>query len=88
MNVLPGVIIGIASTDGISLVKVGLDELLFTSIVLDTPACSPYLVEGHPVSLLFKETEVIIAKPPLTISVRNRIECMIKKIKAGSCSAS
>jgi molybdate transport system regulatory protein len=83
MNVLPGVIIGIATADGISLVKVGLDELLFTSIVLDTPAGSPYLAEGHPVSLLFKETEVIIARPPLTISVRNRIECTIKKIKAG-----
>jgi molybdate transport system regulatory protein len=82
MNVLPGEIIGIDREEGISLVKIRLETLLFTSIVLDTPADSTYLV-GHPVNLLFKETEVIIARPPITISVRNRIECVIKKIKTG-----
>jgi molybdate transport system regulatory protein len=84
MNVLPGTIAGIATEDGISLVKVRLENLLFTSIVLDTPADSPYLVTGHPVTLLFKETEVIIGKAlPLPISVRNRIECKIKQIRMG-----
>lgn len=84
MNVLPGEITEIVTEDGISLVKIRLETLLFTSIVLDIPATSPYLATGHSVSLLFKETEVIIAKPsPLAISVRNRIECSIKKIRAG-----
>jgi molybdate transport system regulatory protein len=84
MNVLPGTIIGIATEEGISIVKVGLEKMVFTSIVLDTPADSPYLVKDRPVSLLFKETEVIIAKAmPLAISVRNRIECTIRKIRPG-----
>ncbi len=84
MNLLPGTIIGINTGEGISIVKVGLEKMIFTSIVLDTPADSPYLVEGHPVSVQFKETEVIIAKGlPQAISVRNRIECTIKKIRSG-----
>ena len=84
MNMLPGEIVDIVTEDGISLVKVKLEAMTFTSIVLDTPAGSPYLVKGHAVSLLFKETEVIIAKPPApAISVRNRIECTIKKLRPG-----
>jgi molybdate transport system regulatory protein len=83
MNVLPGEIVGIDTEEGISLVKVRLETMVFTSIVLDTPSDSPYLVKGHPVSLLFKETEVIIARSPITVSVRNRIECRIIKLRAG-----
>jgi molybdopterin-binding protein len=84
MNLLPGTIMGIATAEGISIVKVALEKMVFTSIVLDTPAGNPYLVKDHAVSLLFKETEVIIAKAPLpAISVRNRIECIIKKIRPG-----
>lgn len=83
MNVLPGEIIGIDTEEGISLVKIRLETLVFTSIVLDTPADNPYLVMGHAVNLLFKETEVIIARSPITVSVRNRIECSIKKIRPG-----
>lgn len=84
MNVLPGEITEITTEEGISLVQIRLETLLFTSIVLDIPATSPYLVTGHSVSLLFKETEVIIAKPSvLAISVRNRIECRVKKIRTG-----
>ncbi len=83
MNMLPGEIIGIDREEGISLVKIRLETLPFTSIVLDTPADSPYLAIGHPVNLLFKETEVIIARSPVIISVRNRIECNIKSIRSG-----
>jgi molybdate transport system regulatory protein len=84
MNLLPGTIIGITSVEGISIVKVGMEKMVFTSIVLDTPAESPYLVKDHRVNLLFKETEVIIARePPFAISVRNRIECRIKSIRPG-----
>lgn len=88
MNVLQGEITEIITENEISLVKVKVgDSLLLTSIVIDTPATSSYLKKGHPIKLLFKETEVIIAKPLpsqlLAISVRNRIECIIRKVTTG-----
>jgi molybdate transport system regulatory protein len=84
MNVLPGEIIEIVTEDEISLVRIRMDDQVFSSIVLDTPATISYLRTGNPVRLLFKETEVIIAKTsPLAISVQNKIECVIKTIKKG-----
>lgn len=84
MNVLPGEIIDIITEDEISLVRIRMDDRVFSSVVLDTPATSPYLRTANPVKLLFKETEVIIAKTSsLAISVQNKIECVIKTIKKG-----
>jgi molybdopterin-binding protein len=84
MNVLTGVITGIITENELSLVKVSVGFLTLTSIVIDTPATSAYLTKGHPVKLLFKETEVIIARvQPLAISVQNKIECIIRKIRPG-----
>jgi molybdate transport system regulatory protein len=86
MNSLPGNITAITTENEISLVKVKADAngLVFTAIVIDTPEGNNYLTIGHPVRLLFKETEVMIAKTfPLAISVQNRIECVIKEIAAG-----
>ena len=84
MNTLSGHITAITTEDEISLVKVDAAENTFTAIVIDTPERSAYLKPGHPVRLLFKETEVIIATTsPLAISVQNRIACLIKKIQTG-----
>lgn len=76
----------ITTENEISLVKVKADAngLVFTTLVIDTPEGNTYLTIGHPVRLLFKETEVMIAKTsPLAISVQNRIECVVKEITAG-----
>jgi len=84
MNILPGNIIEITTENEISLVKIDAGGLIFTSIVIDTPEGSDYLKIGHPVRLLFKETEVMIAvTSPLAISVQNRIECSIREITTG-----
>jgi molybdopterin-binding protein len=84
MNILPGNIIEITTENEISLVKIDAGGLVFTSIVIDTPEGSDYLKIGHPVRLLFKETEVMIAvTSPLAISVQNRIECSIREITTG-----
>ncbi len=55
---------------------------VFSSIVLETPATAAYLKQGHDVTILFKETEVSIAKN-LTgmISLRNRFKATIAKIE-------
>ena len=84
MNTLTGTITAIQSHDDISLVKVLSNGASFTSIVLDTPATTDYLTIGNIIRLLFKETEVIIAKNfDIAISVQNRIPCSIHSIVTG-----
>ena len=84
MNVLEGEITTIITEEDLSLVKINVGGHLFTSIVIDTPATSPYLKQGNPVRLLFKETEVIIARiAPIAISIQNKMECSIIKITTG-----
>ena len=84
MNTLHGEIAEVITEGELSLVRVRAAGLLFYSIVLDTPATCPYLKKDHPVRLLFKETEVIIAKQyPLLISVRNQVQCRVEKITTG-----
>ena len=89
MNTLNGKITTITTEQTISLVKVLADGHTFHSLVLDTPAGSPWLKEGAPIRLLFKETEVMIALPPapgssLQISVRNQLPCRIIAITTGA----
>ncbi|HEY6899936.1 MAG TPA: TOBE domain-containing protein [Puia sp.] len=85
MNTLTGHISTITTDQGISLVQVLASGHTFYSIILDTQDTSPWLKEGSPVRLLFKETEVMIAlpSPGLQISVRNQIPCRITAINRG-----
>ena len=81
MNVLRGEIIDIITEQHLSLVKVRVNDVLLTSIVIDTP---PFVKKTNFIKLLFKETEVIIAREAaLAISVQNRIPCSVEKIKKG-----
>lgn len=81
MNVLRGEIIDIVTEHHLSLVNVKVGDVLLTSIVIDTP---PYVKKTNFIKLLFKETEVIIAREgTLAISVQNRIPCTVEKIKKG-----
>jgi len=64
MNTLNGEITSITTEQSISLVKVLAQGHLFHSLVLDAPDTSPWLKEGVPIRVLFKETEVMIALPP------------------------
>ena len=84
MNVVYGEITEIQSEGELSLVRILANGQSFHSILIDTPATSTYLRSGHPVRLLFKETEVMIAKlDSLQISVRNQIRCRVAKIIPG-----
>jgi len=95
MNTLNGEITTITTEQNISLIKALAEGRLFHSLVLDTPATSPWLKEGAPIRVLFKETEVMIALPPdspsppsdpspLRISVRNQLPCRIIAISRGA----
>lgn len=84
MNVLIGNISQIQSHEGISLVKVRSSDIVFSSIVLDTPETAHYLQVENSVKIIFKETEVIISKDlKSNISIQNQLSCRIESIKKG-----
>ena len=57
---------------------------ILSAIVIDTPASADWLRIDHPVKILFKPTEVMIALPgPLAVSVQNKLPCTINSIKTG-----
>ena len=82
MNKLKGKISRIESSEHLSMVTIEAGEDLFSAVVLETPKTADYLKEGNAVTLLFKETEVSLAKG-LTgaISLRNRFKAVIKRIE-------
>jgi molybdate transport system regulatory protein len=84
MNKLRGRIIRIESNDHVSLVDVDVYGDQFTATLLETPEDAPYLQVGNEVELLFKETEVSLAKG-LTglISLRNRVKATVKLVRSG-----
>lgn len=67
-----------------SLVDVVVGGDVFTATLLETPVTADYLKVGNNVTLLFKETEVSLAKN-LTglISLRNRMVVNVLNIKRG-----
>lgn len=67
-----------------SLVDVAVGDDIFTATLLETPVSADYLSVGHNVTLLFKETEVSLAKNLSgLISLRNRIAVTISNIEYG-----
>ncbi|MBT8184967.1 MAG: TOBE domain-containing protein [Eudoraea sp.] len=85
MNSLKGHISGIKVNGSMSVVTINLGpSVVLKSIVIDTPETVPYLREGRPVNLLFKETEVIIGTPgKLMISIQNQIPATVERIDNG-----
>jgi molybdopterin-binding protein len=84
MNTLRGRITRIESNDHVSLVDVDVSGDDFTATLLETPDEAPYLRVGNVVDVLFKETEVSLAKG-LTglISLRNRVMATVTFVRSG-----
>jgi len=84
MNKLKGRIIGINSSDHMSIISVDVDGDIFSSIVLEGKSGPVNYKIKDPVTLLFKETEVGLAKNLSgMISLRNRFKATITKIDLG-----
>jgi len=84
MNRLPGVISAIESNAHLSLVDVRVGQDTFTAMLMETPQGAPYLKVGNAVAVLFKETEVSLAKNLSgQISLRNRIKGTVRHIRHG-----
>jgi molybdopterin-binding protein len=84
VNKLEAKITNIESAESISLVDLQANGDLFSCVVIETPATADYLKIGNAVHILFKETEVSIAKNLSgQISLRNQIHSTIKQIDKG-----
>ncbi len=84
MNQLTGKITDIETDGGISLVTISVAGMDFSSLIIDSPATVPYLANGNEVYMLFKETEMSIAKHFTGgLSTRNRFPATIRAIKPG-----
>ena len=85
MNKLTGKIIAIDSNQSMSLVDVDVGDAVFSATLLETPETAAYLRVGQRVSVLFKETEVSLAKNLSgLISLRNRFAVTVLRITRGA----
>ncbi len=81
MNRLPGRITAVESAGQVRLVDVLVEDVVFTAILLDA---GDKLIPGTPVTLIFKETEVSLAKNLSgLISLRNRLPSRVRAIDKG-----
>lgn len=84
MNCLTGKIASFNVYENLTLVSIQVGGVLMTSIIIETPNTCRYLVEGKPIKVLFKETEVVIGKGDISgISLQNRLECELVHINKG-----
>ena len=84
MNSLVGEISNIKSDEHFSIVEMMVDENIFKSIIIETPETVPFLKTGNKINILFKESEVSIAKELKgMLSLQNKIPCIIKEIEKG-----
>lgn len=86
MNKLKAYISDIEVNGSLSLVTLKVSETCFLrTIIVETPQSVDYLTEGHPIFVMFKETEVVIATGDLSqISLQNRIPGSISQLDIGS----
>jgi len=81
MNILKGKIESIKVNGSLSIVKVKVKDISFSSIIIDTPETAPYLKKGGDINVIFKGTEVIIGIGDMDgISLRNKLLGRVKSI--------
>lgn len=85
MNQLRGRITAIETNGYLALVDVAVGADSFAAILMETPASAPYLAVGREVRVLFKETEVSLAKNLSgLLSLRNRLQGKVFDIRGGA----
>ena len=84
MNRLPGTITKIQQSGAILLVDVAVDGQGFSALLIESATQPEWLQEGNSINLVFKETEVSLAKNLSgIISLRNRMKCTVQHIDRG-----
>ena len=84
MNRLSGIISKIQHSGAILLVDVDVDGQNFSAMLIESATRPEWLQEGNSIDLVFKETEVSLAKNLSgMISMRNRMKCTVKHVERG-----
>lgn len=84
MNKLSGVITQIQQSGAILLVDVDVDGHGFSALLIESVIQPEWLLTGNSVDLVFKETEVSLAKNLYgLISMRNRMNCKVLQVERG-----
>lgn len=84
MNKLTGIITQIQQSGAIMLVDVAVDGHGFSALLIESATHPQWLQAGNIIDLVFKETEVTLAKDLSgIISTRNRIKCKVERIERG-----
>jgi len=83
MNILKGKIEEINVNGDLSIVKIIVGKIRFSTIVIDTPETASFLQLNSPVKVIFKETEVIIGVGDMSgISLRNKLTGKVISIES------
>lgn len=84
MNKIQGIITNIQQSGSILLVDIDVDGQTFSALLIEAASKPLWLEVGRKIELIFKETEVTLAKN-LTglISMRNRMTCTVTKVERG-----
>lgn len=84
MNKLPAIITSIQQSGTILLVDAETGGQGFSALLIESISCPEWLETGNAVELVFKETEVSLAKNLQgQISMRNRMKCTVVKVDKG-----
>ncbi|MDD2307524.1 MAG: TOBE domain-containing protein [Prolixibacteraceae bacterium] len=84
MNKLPGKISKVQQSGAILLVDVDVDGHGFSALLIESATHPEWLQVGNTIDLVFKETEVTLAKNLSgIISMRNRMKCTVQRIERG-----
>jgi len=85
MNLLSGEIAAIKTEGSLSLVKVMVHDCAITSIVIETLESASYLRISNKIKIVFKETEVVLAKAfSGAISLQNKLDCTVHSFEKGA----
>jgi len=83
MNIFKGTIQNLSVSGNLTLLRISVNDSLITAIVIDTPETSSNLKVNNPITVIFKETEVIIGKGDTSqISMRNQFKGVIKSVES------
>ena len=85
MNQVTGIISEIITEGALSIVRIKCNNVVMSSVVIDTPETNEQLKVGVETKIIFKETEVILGKGNVdNISLRNKLPGIIQSIESGN----
>jgi len=83
MNILKGTIEKLTISGSLTLIGIKVGTIDMSAIVIDTPKTALYLKIGNTITVVFKETEVIIGKGNTDeISLRNKFKGTIEILES------